>query len=44
MTSIGNGHLTDKQLLFYADGELASGESARVRKHLEACWTCRAKL
>ncbi len=44
MTSMGNGHLTDKLLLFYVDGELASGESARVRRHLEACWTCRAKL
>ncbi len=44
MTSIGNGHLTDKQLLFYVDGELASGENARIRRHLEACWTCRAKL
>ena len=44
MTSIGNGHLTDKQLLFYVDGELASGENTRIRRHLEACWTCRAKL
>jgi hypothetical protein len=44
MTSIGNGHLTDKQMLFYVDGELAFGESARIRRHLEACWTCRAKL
>jgi hypothetical protein len=44
MTSIGNGHLTDKQLLFYVDGELSPGEGARVRTHLEACWTCRAKL
>jgi hypothetical protein len=44
MTSIGNGHLSDKQLLFYVDGELGSRESARVRRHLEACWSCRAKL
>ena len=44
MTSIANGHLTDEQLLFYADGELGSGDSERVRGHLEACWTCRAKF
>ena len=44
MTSIGNGHLTDKQLLFYVDGEVSSGEGARIRGHLEACWTCRSKL
>ena len=44
MTSTGNGHLTDKQLLFYADGELSAKESARCRAHVEACWTCRARL
>ena len=44
MSSTGNGHLTDKQLLLYADGELAAKESTRCRAHLEACWTCRARL
>jgi hypothetical protein len=44
MTSVGNGHLTDKQLLLYADGELATKEGAHCRAHMEACWTCRARL
>jgi len=44
MTSSRDGHLSDKQLLLYVDGELASRETARVRTHLQACWTCRARL
>jgi hypothetical protein len=44
MTSVGNGHLNDQQLLHYVDGELTAKESTRYRTHLEACWTCRAKL
>jgi len=44
MTSIGNGHLTDKQLLLYVDGELTAKENARCRAHVKACWTCRGKL
>lgn len=37
-------HLTDEQLLLHADGELAHHESHLVRAHLEACWSCRARL
>jgi len=44
MSTFGNNHLTDEQLIFYVDGELGSRENARVRKHLESCWACRAKL
>jgi hypothetical protein len=36
-------HLLDEQLLFALDGELAAGESAQVKTHLEACWSCRAR-
>lgn len=43
MTSLGDGHLSDKQLVLYADGELGSRETTRVRDHLQACWTCRAR-
>ncbi len=44
MTSFGNFHLTDKELLLYADGEMAGKERNHVRAHLEACWSCRARL
>jgi hypothetical protein len=37
-------HPEDGQLLHYLDGELPSGESRRVRGHLEACWECRAAV
>ena len=36
-------HLSDEQLLFALDGELGAGESAQVKIHLEACWSCRAR-
>jgi hypothetical protein len=38
-----NPHLSDEQLLFALDGELAARESAQVKIHLEACWSCRAR-
>jgi hypothetical protein len=38
-----NPHLSDEKLLFALDGELAAGESAQVRNHLQACWSCRAR-
>ena len=37
-------HPEDGQLLRYLDGELSSGQSRRVRGHLEACWECRAAV
>jgi hypothetical protein len=38
-----NPHLSDEKLLFALDGELPAGESAQVRIHLQACWSCRAR-
>src|SRR6266853_2271524 len=38
-----NPHLSDEKLLFALDGELAADESAQVRNHLQACWSCRAR-
>jgi hypothetical protein len=39
-----DAHLSDELLLLFADGELASCDAAQVRLHLEACWTCRARV
>jgi anti-sigma factor RsiW len=36
-------HLSDQDLLLFADGELSSRRAHRVREHLAACWTCRAR-
>ena len=38
-----NPHLSYEKLLFALDGELAADESAQVRIHLQACWSCRAR-
>lgn len=37
-------HPNDEQLLLYADGELTDKRYAQVQSHLEACWSCRARL
>lgn len=37
-------HPDDGQLLRYADGELPARKTRQVRRHLEACWECRAAL
>jgi anti-sigma factor RsiW len=37
-------HITDEDLLGVADGELSKRRSRRVRRHLEACWACRARM
>ena len=36
-------HLSDRELLLAADGELPARDAGRVRAHLAACWTCRAR-
>jgi anti-sigma factor RsiW len=36
-------HLSDAQLLEHADGELSPSADQAVARHLEACWTCRAR-
>jgi len=38
-----NVHLSDQDLLLYADGEISQHDAARVRKHLAGCWNCRAR-
>src|SRR5579871_178397 len=46
----GNGmqyeepHLSDQELALAVDGELSSGREAEVRRHLQTCWECRARL
>jgi anti-sigma factor RsiW len=36
-------HLSDQLLLLEMEGELSAGDEKRVRAHLAACWTCRAR-
>jgi len=44
MNPIEPRHLSEDDLMRYADGELPAKESALVRRHLEACWECRTEL
>ena len=44
MTRFEPRHLSEDDLMRYADGELAAKEAALVRQHLEACWECRTEL
>ena len=37
-------HPMEETLLACVDGELSAKETAQIRRHLENCWTCRAKL
>ena len=37
-------HLSDEELLRYADGELSALRVVRARFHLSACWDCRARM
>jgi hypothetical protein len=37
-------HPTERDLLMAADGELASHEHDAIRRHLETCWDCRARM
>lgn len=36
-------HIPHADLVAAADGELSTARAAEVRRHLEACWTCRAR-
>lgn len=38
-----DGHLSDDWLLLSMDGELSDSDYARVKEHVRACWTCRAR-
>ncbi len=44
MSSFETQHLVRGNLLAYLDGELPARQAAEVRRHLEACWECRAEL
>jgi len=37
-------HISDEDLVRYADGELPSHRAAEVETHLKACWDCRARM
>jgi hypothetical protein len=37
-------HPTERELLMAADGELGSHERDAIRRHLETCWNCRARM
>ena len=37
-------HLTDQELLEFADGEASRLSARQARAHLEACWACRSRL
>jgi len=37
-------HPEEGALLRYCDGELRAKETARIARHLEACWECRTRL
>src|ERR1039458_7165892 len=37
-------HLTDRDMVLLADGELQSARQREAREHLDACWSCRARM
>lgn len=39
-----NGHISDEELFLEADGQLRGPRTARVRRHLQACWKCRTRM
>ena len=36
-------HVSDRELLLEADGELSAARAAQVRDHLAGCWSCRTR-
>jgi hypothetical protein len=44
MSNWNSQHLDDGLALRYLDGELPAHKARRVRRHLEACWQCRAEM
>lgn len=40
---MNHAHIPLADLVAAADGELTPARAAEVRKHLESCWTCRAR-
>jgi hypothetical protein len=39
-----NAHLSDEELVLFADGELSLRKVSEVKAHLAACWDCRTRL
>jgi len=37
-------HLSDKEMLSAADGELSARRAAQVHAHLASCWSCRGRM
>jgi len=44
MSNWQSQHLEDGLALRYLDGELPARKARQVRRHLEACWHCRAEM
>ncbi len=44
MSRLLTRHPENGQLLLYLDGELPAFKARRVRRHVEACWECRAEI
>ncbi len=44
MSKIQRSHPDGDRLMLFCDGELPASEAAEVRRHLDACWDCRAEL
>jgi len=44
MSKIQRSHPDGDRLMLFCDGELSASETAEVRRHLDACWDCRAEL
>ncbi len=41
---LSNGHLSDRDLITAADGELPVRRKAEIVAHLDACWSCRERM
>ena len=37
-------HLTDQELLLWADGEAPPLRAEEIQRHMRVCWTCRARM
>lgn len=43
-SKVGGEHPSEETLLMHVDGELTPKVTAKVRSHLETCWSCRLSL
>ncbi|MEP7367595.1 MAG: zf-HC2 domain-containing protein, partial [Acidobacteriota bacterium] len=44
MSKNQRSHPDPDRLMLFCDGELNPSESAEIRRHLDACWDCRAEM